>query len=122
MRDVLKPCPFCGSDGIIRHDIATGLYGVCCTQCHGEISCVYRDEEHAREVWDHRCPEDAFIHNLICKLQDEPIPEPFLDRIEVVGPRSDWKMGWEEGIIRAMDIVKSERRAVTGEYRQRGVK
>jgi hypothetical protein len=74
-RDALKLCPFCGSSGIIRHDMTTGDYGACCVKCYGEVRCIYKEVDDARIAWNRRYPDekperDALGHTKECQYLD----------------------------------------------------
>ena len=72
MESELKLCPFCGSSGIIRHDMRTGNYGACCVKCYGEVRCIYKEIDDARIAWNRRYPDE--LDDL--RKMPEPIPAP----------------------------------------------
>lgn len=49
-----KPCPCCGAPATIRYHRELDAYGVRCTQCFLEVTCVFGSPEAAARHWDRR--------------------------------------------------------------------
>lgn len=57
----LKPCPFCGGEGVVqRHEYEgyTDTFGVVCFDCCAETRQFYNTKEEAIEAWNRRANND----------------------------------------------------------------
>ena len=57
----LKPCPFCGGEGVMQKHVFVGYsstWGVVCGDCWAEIKQVYSSEQEAVEAWNRRVEDE----------------------------------------------------------------
>lgn len=67
MGDKLKPCPFCGGEGVIdthsffsdkTKDFTDKTYGVVCVECGSRSNQFYPTKKEARQMWNRRADND----------------------------------------------------------------
>lgn len=57
----LKPCPFCGGEGVMQEHVFSGYmstYGVVCFDCCAETKQFYETVKDAARAWNRRREED----------------------------------------------------------------
>ena len=57
----LKPCPFCGGEGVVQRREYKGYmetFGVVCFDCCAETRPFYNTEEEAIKAWNRRANND----------------------------------------------------------------
>ena len=62
MMTELKPCPFCGGEGVLQEHVFHGYsstYGVVCFDCCAETKQFFTDKNVAIRAWNRRAEHDS---------------------------------------------------------------